>query len=75
MKGEKDKTKLARDKPVGSMSVLEGQCTSDVLQSAVSVEVGDGDTCNSKDTGVMDVLEITEVPENGCMGPSPYAER
>lgn len=57
------------------MSVLEGQCTSDVLQSAVSVEVGDGDTCNSKDTGVMDVLEITEVPENGCMGPSPYAER
>lgn len=29
------------------------------------VEVGDGDLCGSKDARVNDVLETTEIPENG----------
>ncbi|GAB0206658.1 hypothetical protein GRJ2_003131400 [Grus japonensis] len=48
--------------------MFEGQCASKVLQSAVSVEVGDGDPCGSKDAGVIDVLEIMEAPENGHIG-------
>jgi len=31
----------------------------------VSVEVGDGESCGSKGTKVFEVLETTEVPENG----------
>ena len=46
------------------MQMFEGWCASEFLQSAVSVEVGDGDPCGSKDPRVIDVLEITEVPEN-----------
>ncbi|GAB0175367.1 hypothetical protein GRJ2_000001900 [Grus japonensis] len=48
--------------------MFEGQCASEVLQSAISVEVGDGDPCSSKDARVIDVLETTEVPENGHIG-------
>lgn len=33
------------------------------LQSALSVEVKDGDPCSSKDTGVMDMLETTKEHE------------
>ena len=40
--------------------MFEGQCASEVLQSAISVEVGDGDPCGSKDARVIDVLETTE---------------
>lgn len=57
------------------MSVLEGSCASEVLRSAVSVEVGDADKCDSKATRVIDVLEITEVPDNGHIGPSSCTER
>ena len=49
------------------MPMFEGWCASKVLQSAISVEVGDGDPC-SKDGRVMDALEITEAPENGHVG-------
>ncbi|KAK4820971.1 hypothetical protein QYF61_009437 [Mycteria americana] len=48
--------------------MFEGWCASEVLRSAVSVEVGDGDPCGSKDKRLMDVLETTEVPENGHIG-------
>ena len=34
----------------------------------ISVEAGDGEPCDSKDTRVIDVLETTEVPENGHVG-------
>lgn len=44
--------------------MFKGQCTSKVLQSAVSVEVGDGDLCVNKDTRVIDEMEVMEVPEN-----------
>ncbi|KAK4826796.1 hypothetical protein QYF61_011604, partial [Mycteria americana] len=50
------------------MPMFEGQCAGEVLRSAVSVEVGDGDPCGSKGTRVMDVLETTEAPENGHVG-------
>lgn len=39
------------------MPVVEGWSASEVLQSDISVEVGDGDPCGSKDKGVS-VLEI-----------------
>ncbi|KAK4832285.1 LOW QUALITY PROTEIN: hypothetical protein QYF61_021684 [Mycteria americana] len=45
--------------------MFEGQCASEVLRSAVSLEVRDGDPCSSKAKRVIDVLETTEVPENG----------
>ena len=48
--------------------MFEGQCASEVLQSAVSVEAGDGDPCGSKDARVIDVLDTAEVPENGQVG-------
>ena len=47
LKGERNKTRLARDKPGSSTPMFEGQCASDVLWSAVSVGVGDGDPCSS----------------------------
>ncbi|GAB0189218.1 hypothetical protein GRJ2_001387100 [Grus japonensis] len=40
--------------------MFEGQCASKVLQSAISVEAGDGEPCDSKDTRVIDGLETTE---------------
>ena len=49
--------------------MFEGQCASKVLWSAISVEVGDEDPCASKDARVDDVLETTEVPENGHRAP------
>lgn len=36
-----------------------------LARSAVSVEIGDEDLCRSKNTGVIDVLETSEAPENG----------
>ncbi|GAB0182992.1 mitochondrial enolase superfamily member 1 [Grus japonensis] len=48
--------------------MFEGWCASEALWSAVSVEVGDGDPCGSKDARVIDVLETMEVPENGHIG-------
>ncbi|KAK4824177.1 hypothetical protein QYF61_011474 [Mycteria americana] len=48
--------------------MFEGRCINEVLQSAMSVEVGDGDPCGRKDARVMDVLETTEAPENGHIG-------
>ncbi|GAB0209581.1 hypothetical protein GRJ2_003423800 [Grus japonensis] len=38
-----------------------GWSASEVLQSAISVKVGDGEPCNSKDTRVIDGLETMEV--------------
>lgn len=45
------------------------QCLGDgeVLSSAASMEIGDGDLCGSSDTRDIDVLETTEVPENDHM--------
>lgn len=48
--------------------MFEGWCASEVLQSAVSVEVGDEDPCYSKDARAIEVLETTEAPENGHIG-------
>ena len=55
------------------MPVFEGQCASEVLQSAISVKAGDGDPCGSKDTRNTDVLKTIEAPENEHIGirPSP----
>ena len=47
---------------------FEGRCASEVLRSAISVEVGDGDPCGSKDARVIDVLETMEAPDNGHIG-------
>lgn len=43
------------------MPMFEGWCVSEVLQSDISVEVGDGDPCGSKEKRVT-VLETTELP-------------
>ena len=48
--------------------MFEGWCASEVLRFAISVEVGDGDPCGSKDARVIDVLETTEAPENSHIG-------
>jgi len=48
--------------------MFEGPCASEVLRSAITVEVRDGDPHSSKDTRVIDVLETTEVPENSHIG-------
>ncbi|KAK4822638.1 hypothetical protein QYF61_018590 [Mycteria americana] len=48
--------------------MFEGRCASKVLWSAVSVEIGDGHPCGSKDERVMDVFETLEAPENGHVG-------
>jgi len=68
LKGKRDKIRTAEDKPGGSTPVFEGWCASEVLWSAVSLEVGDGDPCSSKDTRVIDVLETKGAPENGHTG-------
>ncbi|KAK4810854.1 hypothetical protein QYF61_008826 [Mycteria americana] len=47
---------------------LKCPCTNVCSTLAISVEVGDGDLCGSKDTRVVDVLETTEVPENSYIG-------
>lgn len=47
------------------MSLFEGQWASEVLWSAVSVEVGDRDPCSSRDTRVTDVLETMKAADNG----------
>jgi len=65
---ERDNNRLARDKPGTGTPTCKGKCAHEVLRSAVSVEVGDGDPCGSKDTRVIEVLETTEVPENGHTG-------
>lgn len=59
------KTGSPEEKPRGSTPAFQGQRASKVLQSAMSMEVGDGDPCCSKDTRVVDVLETTEASENG----------
>lgn len=48
--------------------MFEGQRASQLLQSAVSMEAGDGDPCGSIATRVIDVLETTKAPENGHVG-------
>ena len=68
MKGERDKTRLIRYKAGGSTPIFEGWCAIEVLWSAISVEVGDGEPHGSKDSRVIDVLETMEVPENSHIG-------
>ena len=48
--------------------MFEECCASAVLQCAVSVEVGDGNLCSSKEARVIDVLETAEAPQNGHIG-------
>ena len=68
MKQERDKSKLARDKPGGGTPIFEGQRVSEALWSAISVKAGDGEPCHSKATRVINVLEITEVREEDDVG-------
>lgn len=68
LKGERDETRLTRDKPESGMQIFEGQCASKVLQAVISVEVGGGDLCSSKEKRVIDALETMEVPENSHVG-------
>lgn len=63
-----DETSLTRDKHGGSTPVFEGRCTSEILQSAILVQVGDGGPSSRKDTSVIDAVEIMEAPENGQEG-------
>lgn len=53
LKEEEDEN--TRDKPICRMSLFEGQCASNILQFAVSVDVGSGELCSSKDAGDTDV--------------------
>lgn len=48
--------------------MFDGWCPRKVLQSAISVEVGDGDLFGRKPPGVIDVLETMEVAENSHIG-------
>lgn len=50
------------------MPVFEGQCACEVVCSAVSVVVGDGDPCSSKDARVIVILETTKAPVNCSVG-------
>ncbi|PKU49300.1 mitochondrial fission process protein 1 [Limosa lapponica baueri] len=54
--------------PGSSMPVLVGKSTSKVLQSIVSVEAGNGDPCDSKDTRGKDRLPTTEGSEHNQVG-------
>ena len=67
LKGERDETRLARH-PESIVPIFEGLSASKVIWSAVLLELWDGDPCNSKDTGVINVLETMEDPENGHVG-------
>lgn len=53
---------LTRYKPGGGMPKFKGCCANEILWSDVSVEVGDGDPCSSKNARVTDVLETMEAP-------------
>lgn len=46
------------------MAMFKGWCISEVLWFAISVEVGNGDPCGHRDTGLVDGLETVEVPED-----------
>lgn len=65
---ERDKTKTNAHKPEGVLPMAVGWCASKVLQSALSLEVRDGDPCGSKDTRAVDVLETMEASENCHVG-------
>lgn len=67
LKREEDKTSLDRDKPGGSTSMFGGCCANMLLKFAASVAgvEMDGDPHGSKDADVSEVLEITQVCENG----------
>lgn len=67
LKVKRAKTRLTRDKPGASTLRFEG-CADIALWSAISVKAGNGDLCGSKDTRVIDVLETTQVHENGDVG-------
>lgn len=56
---------LTRYKPGGGMPKFKGCCANEILWSDVSVEVGDGDPCSSRDMRVIDVLETTKAADNG----------
>lgn len=64
LQGEGDKSRLTSHNPGDNTPAFEGQCACVVLWSAISVEVGSGDPSSSKDSRVIDVLEIVEAPEN-----------
>lgn len=65
LKAEEDKTWLDRNKLGGTTQMFEGCCSRQVLQSAITVEAGEGDPCSSKDRRV---IETTEVPKNSNVG-------
>ncbi|PKU34425.1 toll-interacting protein [Limosa lapponica baueri] len=60
LKRDGDETGFSKVEPGSSMSVLAGKSASKVLQSVVSVEVGDADPCGSKDMRSSDRLVTTE---------------
>lgn len=74
LKWEREKTRLARDKPGGGTPMFERWCAIKVLWSALSVEEGYGDLHDSKDTRDTDVLETTEVLENSHTGLFPLTK-
>lgn len=50
----------ARNKPGGGMLLLEGQCSTKVLWSAIAGELRDGGPCSSKDARNIDMFKIPE---------------
>lgn len=57
---EENKTCLDRHKPGNSIPIFEGGCASKAFWPAISVEIGDGDACGSKETRLIDVLETMQ---------------
>lgn len=62
LKGERYKARFTRDKPGNRM--FGGWCAGEVLWSDSSVEVGAGDPCGCKVTGVIDESDTMEAPES-----------
>lgn len=75
LKGERNKTRLTKDKLGSITPVVEKQCPRKVLWCAVSMVIGAGDPHGSKDKRIIDVLGTTDASENGNLGirasPSP----
>lgn len=66
LNGEKDKPgSLEKSLGAAQQCLL---CTSEVLWSAISVDVGDGESSNSRDGRVIDVLETVEKVKNDHIG-------
>ncbi|NWW49867.1 TENS3 protein, partial [Pedionomus torquatus] len=72
--GEGDKTRFFRYKPGSGVPVSVGWAAGEVPWSAGSVKAGDGDSCSSRDTKVVDGLETMALPGNGQIGISGFCQ-